>query len=62
MNLYLLRHGIAEEEGVGVPDAQRALTDEGRRKLKQVLTTALDASVLPTLILSSPLKRTMQTV
>ena len=61
MDLYLLRHGVAEDGGNGVSDAQRALTEDGRRKLKQVLTAALEAKLAPTLILSSPLKRTMQT-
>jgi len=34
MEIYLLRHGIAED---GYPDPQRALTDEGREKLRKVL-------------------------
>jgi len=61
MQLYLLRHGIAEEGGVGLNDADRALTAQGRRKLRQVLQAALEAQVKPTLILSSPLKRAVQT-
>lgn len=61
MYLYLLRHGIAEDGSVGMADAQRALTGEGRRKLKLVLAAAVEAKVSPSLILSSPLKRTMQT-
>ncbi|HEX4809442.1 MAG TPA: phosphohistidine phosphatase SixA [Bryobacteraceae bacterium] len=61
MQLYLLRHGIAEEGGVGLNDADRALTAQGRRKLRQVLQAALEAQVKPTLILSSPLKRAIQT-
>ena len=42
-------------------DADRALTDEGRRKLRQVLTRACDAKTSLDLILSSPLKRALQT-
>lgn len=61
MDLYLLRHGIAEEGGTGMNDADRALTAEGRRKLRQVLTAACDAKVSLDLILSSPLKRALQT-
>jgi phosphohistidine phosphatase len=61
MQLYLLRHGIAEEGGLSTNDAQRALTAEGRRKLRQILRTAVEAEVQPTLILSSPLKRALQT-
>jgi phosphohistidine phosphatase len=60
MQVYLLRHGIAEEAGPGQSDANRALTNEGRRKLRQVLQAAADAEVQPTLVLSSPLKRALQ--
>jgi phosphohistidine phosphatase len=61
MDLCLLRHGIAEEGQAGANDANRALTAEGRRKLRQVLTAACDAKVSLDLILSSPLKRALQT-
>jgi phosphohistidine phosphatase len=61
MQLYLLRHGIAEDGRVGTSDADRALTAEGRRKLRQVLTRAAKAGVKPDLIISSPLKRALQT-
>jgi phosphohistidine phosphatase len=61
MQVYLLRHGIAEDARAGQSDCDRALTPEGRRKLKQVLEAASDAEVKPTLILSSPLKRAIQT-
>ena len=42
-------------------DADRALTAEGRRKLRQVLTAACDAKVSLDLIVSSPFKRALQT-
>lgn len=61
MQVYLLRHGIAEEAPAGKSDADRALTPEGRRKLKQVLEAAAEAEVKPSLILTSPLKRAIQT-
>jgi phosphohistidine phosphatase len=61
MQVYLLRHGVAEEGGAGSSDAERALTDDGRRKLRQVLELAADARVEPALILSSPFKRALQT-
>ena len=61
MDLYLLRHGIAEEGGAGMSDADRALTAEGRHKLCQVLTAACDAKVSLDLIVSSPFKRALQT-
>ena len=61
MELYLLRHGAAEEARQGVSDADRSLTADGRRKLQQVLHAAKLADTKPTLILSSPLKRAAQT-
>jgi len=61
MQVYLLRHGIAEDGHNGMRDEDRALTPDGRRKLKQVLQAANEAGVKPTLILSSPLKRAVQT-
>jgi phosphohistidine phosphatase len=60
MQVHLLRHGIAEDERPGLPDADRALTTEGRRKLRQVLQSASQAGVEPSLILSSPYKRAIQ--
>ncbi len=61
MQVHLLRHGIAEDGQPGQSDGDRALTAEGRKKLRQVLQTAAKAGVQPTLFLSSPLKRAMQT-
>ncbi len=61
MQVYLLRHGIAEEGSTGRSDADRELTADGRKKLRQVLVAAADAGVAPTLILSSPLQRALQT-
>lgn len=61
MQIYLLRHGIAEEGRVGKSDAERALTQEGRRKLRQVLHTAAEADVKPSLVLSSPFRRALET-
>ena len=61
MQVYLLRHGIAEDQRPGASDADRALTDEGRRKLKSVLQAASKAGVKPALILTSPLRRAVET-
>jgi phosphohistidine phosphatase len=61
MEIYLLRHGIAEDGRAGQPDADRELTSEGREKLRRVLKRARAADVSPTLILSSPYKRAVQT-
>lgn len=61
MEVYLLRHGIAEDHAASGHDADRALTDDGRKKLKKVMERARKANVTPTLILSSPLKRAFET-
>src|SRR6266404_3492986 len=61
MELYLLRHGIAEDEAASGRDADRRLTGEGREKLRRVLERAHSAGVRPSLILSSPLRRALET-
>jgi phosphohistidine phosphatase len=61
MQIYLLRHGIAEDGKPGRPDSERALTEEGRDKLRRVLTRARSAGVEPTVILTSPYKRALET-
>jgi phosphohistidine phosphatase len=61
MQVYILRHGIAEDGKPGSSDSERALTQDGRRKLRYVLKLAAEAKVKPELILSSPLKRALQT-
>jgi phosphohistidine phosphatase len=57
----LLRHGIAEEGGAGLPDSERALTAEGKKKLRDVLKIAAGSDVSPSLILSSPYRRALET-
>jgi phosphohistidine phosphatase len=61
MFLYVLRHGIAEDAKPGEPDANRALTSEGRKKLSAVLDRAKKAEVSPSVILTSPYLRAKQT-
>ena len=61
MEIYLLRHGIAEEQSATGRDADRRLTDEGRSKLRKVLELAHGAGVSPSLILTSPLRRALET-
>jgi phosphohistidine phosphatase len=61
MEVYVLRHGIAEDAARGQSDDDRSLTDEGRKKLTAVMERAAAAEVEPTLILTSPLKRAVQT-
>ena len=61
MRIYILRHGIAEDAAPGGTDAARALTAEGKEKLRTVLERAREAGVRPSVILTSPLKRALQT-
>ena len=61
MQVYLLRHGIAEESRAAKADANRELTPDGRRKLKDTLRVAASAEMKPTLVLTSPLVRAVQT-
>src|SRR6202049_1851840 len=61
MEIYILRHGIAEDGQAGQPDPKRALTPEGRKKLRNVLRAAAKAGVVPSLILTSPYRRALET-
>ena len=61
MRIYILRHGIAEDAPAGGSDANRALTQEGKQKLRAVLERARRAGVRPAVILTSPLKRALET-
>jgi phosphohistidine phosphatase len=61
MEVYILRHAIAEDRSASLRDPDRALTDEGRKKLRAVLERARAAGVAPSLILTSPYVRAVQT-
>ena len=61
MQLYVLRHGIADDEAPSGRDSDRALTQEGRKRLREVLRVAEKADVLPNLIITSPFVRAVQT-
>ena len=59
--LLLLRHGIAEERGEGLDDAQRALTPEGRERAARVIQRLVECDLRCDVVLSSPLVRARQT-
>ncbi|WP_016950588.1 phosphohistidine phosphatase SixA [Anabaena sp. PCC 7108] len=61
MNLYLFRHGIAEEHQPGLKDEERQLTKEGRQKTEKVAQKLVKLDLHFHLILSSPLVRAHQT-
>src|SRR5512142_664028 len=55
MEIYLLRHATAE---AGHPDSERALTPDGKEKLRRVLKRS---GARPSLIVSSPYRRALET-
>ncbi len=61
MELYIFRHGIAEIGQPGRADSERELTGDGRKKTAAVVKTAVRAGVSPSLIISSPYARALQT-
>lgn len=61
MELYFLRHGIAEDTSPDGSDAARRLTDEGRQKLEAARAGFERLRVAPELLLTSPLVRAAQT-
>lgn len=61
MDVYILRHGEAEEPEEGVADRDRKLTAKGKRDLAAVLEAGRNASAAPDLILASPLRRARDT-
>lgn len=60
MELFIVRHGIAQDSQ-DLPDAQRALTEEGRRKTRLVARGLKAVDCRPQRVISSPLPRAEQT-
>lgn len=61
MLLYLLRHGIAEDDAPTGRDEDRRLTEAGIKKTRKVLAALAGRIDPPALILTSPLARARQT-
>lgn len=61
MDIYVLRHGEAEERETGLADRDRKLTPRGKHDLKAVLRMARKSEVAPELVLTSPLRRAVET-
>ncbi len=59
MDLYIIRHGIAAPSAAS--DRERPLTTEGREQLRQLSGWLLRRGDVPSLIISSPLVRAVQT-
>jgi phosphohistidine phosphatase len=63
MNLYIIRHAIAVDEGTSEyeSDSERPLTDKGRKKMRQIAKGLRSLGVEFDLILSSPYVRARET-
>jgi phosphohistidine phosphatase len=59
MQLYLLRHAEAEDDPTN--DEQRALTTKGEKQARSVGKFCRSHSIIPEIILSSPLRRAEET-
>lgn len=59
--VMLLRHAIAEEHAVDRSDAERRLTGEGKRKLREVVAGMRALGLPVEAILTSPLRRARET-
>jgi len=60
MQVHLLRHGTAEDIQAGSSDFARKLTPAGREEVRHAIERARPA-IAPTLILSSPFTRALET-
>jgi phosphohistidine phosphatase len=63
MNIYIIRHAIAVDEGTPEyeEDSQRPLTDKGKKKMRQIAKGLRTLGVDFDLILSSPYLRAKET-
>jgi phosphohistidine phosphatase len=61
MLIYLLRHGTAEDPGPGVDDADRALTEEGWKRLRRAAPAWRSLVETPDVVFASPLRRARET-
>ena len=61
MQLFVIRHAIAEDSGPGGDDAARALTAEGAKKMKQVVRGLRALELELPRVLTSPWTRALET-
>ena len=61
MDLFLIRHAIAEERRDGLPDARRALTDKGRARFQSTVESLDRAGFRFDSVYYSPWTRAAQT-
>lgn len=61
MQLFVIRHAIAEDGGPDVDDAARALTDEGIKKMKQIVRGLRALDIELDRVIVSPWARALET-
>ena len=61
VDLYLIRHGLAGEHGTYANDDERPLTEEGKKKTRQVANRLREFGLQFDRMLTSPLVRARQT-
>jgi phosphohistidine phosphatase len=61
MELYLIRHGIAEDRSKYERDQDRPLSDQGKQKTTKVAQRLVNLGIKFKIILTSPLLRAKQT-
>jgi len=61
MILYVVRHAIAEDVPAGGDDGARRLTAAGRRKMKAAAAGLRALRVAPSVVVTSPLVRALET-
>ena len=61
MQLFVIRHAIAEDRSPDLDDAARELTDEGVRKMKQVVRGLRELDLEVARVLTSPWTRALET-
>jgi phosphohistidine phosphatase len=61
LQLYLVRHAIAEESAEGMSDSDRRLTEDGIRRMLRAARGLRRIGVAPDRVVSSPLRRAAET-
>lgn len=61
MQLFVIRHAVAEDVGPGIDDTARELTDAGKAKLRRAVRGLRALEIRFERILTSPWKRAVQT-
>lgn len=61
MDVFLLRHGVAENSRPGFDDSARELTSEGRKRTREMMKLARALGLAPDYVLASPYVRAVQT-